>query len=382
MRTSQKGSLAPYMYMILILSLVLASSCDDTSSKAVSKADSTIQESPLPIPDYPEIKYNFVEFSGSSSLDDLLATLPDSIDRDVARKILRTLNRKELRFMRPGDSIVIPEYFTNNLLDFTIFPRTYEAGRHIEKIILADIAYQAYACYENGIQVRWAAVNSGKERTPSFPGRYSLVWKQRLRKSSLDSTWELPFTFNFHSEAGSAFHQFAMPGRPVSHSCLRQFMDDAEWLYNWGKGAKYDTSRRAIPMTGTPVILLNHFDYSRRKGGPWLDLKSNKAHFVSLPDDPMAVEEALIPIIQIPKTSRGSLRNRERYVYAEDTLRARGVIRPDVVLTPSVDFNLQRRMKKAAEHKKKLEEERRLKEANPDVEPTGDDYPNNQNNLY
>lgn len=30
----------------------------------------------------------------------------------------------------------------------------------------------------------------------------------------------LPFTVNFHQYAGNAFHQFEMPGRPVSHSAV------------------------------------------------------------------------------------------------------------------------------------------------------------------
>jgi lipoprotein-anchoring transpeptidase ErfK/SrfK len=123
---------------------------------------------------------------------------------------------------------------------------------------------QSYACYEYGKLVRFAAANTGKERTPTFPGRYSMVWKQRLRISSLDETWEMPFTFNIHNEAGSAFHQFAMPGRPVSHSCIRQFLDDAEWLYNWGDKAIRD-STGWIPHSGTTVIIIDYFDFNRKR---------------------------------------------------------------------------------------------------------------------
>ena len=48
---------------------------------------------------------------------------------------------------------------------------------------------------------------------------------------------------------------------------------------------------------------------------------------LQLPTDPMAVEEALIPISQVPAGVRGALPDRDRYKFAEDTLRARGVIR-------------------------------------------------------
>ena len=59
------------------------------------------------------------------------------------------------------------------------------------------------------------------------------------------------------------------------------------------------------------------------------------------------------------------LRNRERYLYAEDTLRARGVIRDNVQLTPSVNFNELRKQK--AKAKQKLEAE---KQQNSQPEPT------------
>ncbi|HOM04223.1 MAG TPA: L,D-transpeptidase [Candidatus Kapabacteria bacterium] len=332
-----------------------------------SKNDDTFEENQDVSPDVddeqtyvdyyepPHIKYNLVEINNRATLDSIFASIPDSIDKSVAQKIITTLNRKELRFIRNGEKIIVPEVFTNNILDYSIFPHYYPSASNIDKIIIVAIDKQAYGCYENGRLVRFAAVNSGKERTPSFPGRYALVWKDRLRRSSLDSTWIMPFTFNFHSAAGSAFHQFQMPGRPVSHSCLRQFLDDAQWLFHWGETAKKDTSGKLIPFSGTPVILLNHFDYSRPTGGPWLDFTSNKDGIVELPDNPLEIEEALIPIIQIPKEARASLTNRERYLYAEDSLRARGIIREHVKLTPSINFNQLRRQNQAKKQQQKIE---------------------------
>jgi hypothetical protein len=85
---------------------------------------------------------------------------------------------------------------------------------------------------------------------------------------------------------------------------------------------------------------------------------------IDVPEDPMQFEEAYIPIQQIPKTSRGILPDRKRYVVAEDTLRARGHIREGVVLTESVDFNELRRKKKAAKLKKEANEAKEADEAN------------------
>ncbi len=302
---------------------------------------------------FPLIKYSKIKIHSSKELSDILKRFNKEEKGFDKSKILKTLNRKELRFIHVGDSLIIPDTIIEDIRAYSVFPQFYYEARHIPKIIMVSNRMQCYACYEYGQLVRFAAANTGKERTPTFPGRYSMVWKQRLRISSLDETWEMPFTFNIHNEAGSAFHQFAMPGRPVSHSCIRQFLDDAEWLYNWGDKAKRD-STGWIPHSGTTVIIIDHFDFNRKRYGDWIDLTSNKK-LLELPKKPMEVEEVLIPIIQIPKSSRGVLRNRERYVYAEDTLRARGVIRENVQLTPSIDFNKQRKQKALEKQKKEAE---------------------------
>ena len=202
------------------------------------------------------------------------------------------------------------------------------------------------------ILVRFVPVNSGKEKTPTFPGRYALVWKERLRRSSLDSTWIMPFTYNFHGEAGNAFHQFEMPGYPASHSCVRQLMEDAEWLFSWGEGEKYDDKKKPLRMSGTPVIIIDYYDFNLGRKGLWTQLESNKDTILTLPPDPMAVEEALIPIIQIPQSSRGRLPNRKRFEEAEKILRDKGIIRPNVTLTPSVNYNAKRRAEEAEKAKK------------------------------
>lgn len=321
---------------------------------------------------FENIEYSQVVFNSKDELSkfkteyQLIDTIPE---QKIKWRAITTLNRKELRFMRVGDTILVPNKISEDLRNYSVFPPVYCDAMYIPKLIVVSNVYQAYACYEYGKLVRFAAANTGKETTPTYPGRYSLVWKQRLRISSLDSTWELPFTFNFHQYAGNAFHQFEMPGRAVSHSCVRQFMDDAEWLYKWGTRAKIDSNRRFIPNSGTPVIMLGMFDYDRKRGGIWLDEKTNKRYPIELKGNPLEIEEALIPISQIPKTSRGALPNRKRYINAEETLRARGIIREHINLIPSIDFNKRRREQRALKEKEKqkkeqLEMQKQIQETN------------------
>lgn len=267
-------------------------------------------------------------------------------------RAITTINRKDIQYFRKGDTVMLPDTIVKDIRAYSVFPRIYQGAYNIPKLIILSNPLQSYACYDSGRLVRFAAVNTGSERKPTFPGRYALNWRQRLRRSSLDSSWVLPFTWNFHLNAGSAFHQFDMPGRPVSHSCARQFMADAEWLFKWGKGAAKDTNGQMIAMTGTPVIILGMFDYTRKYGGPWREVYSNNP-VVDLPPDPMSVEEALIPISQIPLDARGSLRPYKRYLTAEDTLRARGIIREGVRLSESINYNKLRRLKRLAERRAK-----------------------------
>lgn len=298
---------------------------------------------------FPKITYFRLPITTSETLDSVRRTFAKTPETWKHYRVLTLLNRKDIQYVRMGDTLVLPDTVMEDLRAYSVFPQYWPEGDTIPKAVFISNTWQSYACYERGELVRYAACNSGEERKPTFPGRYAVNWRHPRRISSLDSTWILPFTVNFHLQAGSAFHQFDMPGRPVSHSCVRQFLSDAEWLYKWVRTARIDsTRRRYIPWSGTPVVILDVFDFRRKRGGPWLELTLNTPVGIKLPPDLYAVEEALIPISQIPREVRGGLTNRKRYVTADSILRTRGIIREGVTLKESVNFN-------------KLRQERRLK---------------------
>lgn len=331
-----------------------ASATDSAARRAdsVHRADSAarVAQAKVSVPpgNFPEIKYRRLPLSTRGLLDSVRSRFGRAKGSNDAFRVITTLNRKEFGFIRLGDTVVVPDTIIGDLRAYSVFPARYPAADTLPKLILLSNKYQCYACYEYGHLVRFAACNTGTERKATFPGRYALNWKERLRISSLNENWKLPFTFNFHLHAGNAFHQFMMPGRPVSHSCVRQFMPDAEWLFGWGEGAKKDAEGRMMPLTGTPVIIIDFFDFSRPRGGPWLELASNRENVLDLPKAPMGVEEAWIPMSQVPGDARGGIANRQRYLVAEDTLRARGVIRPGVHLSASINYNKIRKAKEAA----------------------------------
>ncbi len=307
---------------------------------------------------FPKISYYRLPITTTELLDSVRRTFAKQPETWKHYRVLTLLNRKDIQYVRKGDTLVLPDTVMDDLRAYSVFPQYWPEGDTIPKAVFISNTWQSYACYERGELVRFAACNSGEERKPTFPGRYAVTWRHPRRISSLDSTWILPFTVNFHLQAGSAFHQFDMPGRPVSHSCVRQFLSDAEWLYKWVRTARIDsTRRRFMPWTGTPVVILDVFDFRRRRGGPWLELTSNTPVGIKLPKDLYAVEEALIPISQIPREARGGLTNRRRYITADSVLRSRGVIREGITLRESINFNKlrQERKLKALRAKKKSE---------------------------
>lgn len=304
---------------------------------------------------YDKINYEMLVIEDRKHLKEVLSKYGFSKENRINNRVFITLNRKESRYLKVGDTIVVPDKIVDDNKAYSCFPHYYPEAKDLEKLIVVSNYYQSYACYEKGVLVRFAACNTGKERTPTFPGRYALVWKDKKRRSSLDSTWIMPFTYNFHRYAGNAFHQYDMPGYAASHSCIRQFLSDAEWLFNWGKGVKV-VDNKQVWLSGTPVIIVGVPDYSLRHSGPWSFLKNNKERPIVLDYDPMQVEEALIPFSQIPESIRNWIPQKERYKYAEDTLRKRGIISEDTELIVSVDFNKLRREKKKAEAKKKKQD--------------------------
>lgn len=325
-----------------------------------------------PIDTFPEIKYNLIKFHTNGQRIHFF----DSVSQltNFSEAALKVLNRKEYRFILNSDEILVPEVFYADTRAYSIFPPYYSGAKDLEKFIIVSAKYQCMALYEWGVLVKFNAVNSGKERTPSYPGRYSLTFRQLERKSSIDSTWIMKYYFNFHPEAGMAFHQFTMPGYPASHSCMRMFLEDAMHLYSWGRGAKVDENKIRIPLSGTPVVVMDHYPFGI-EFRPWMNISSNRNVSLNLPENPMKVEEPLIPIIQIPSEVRGMLRNRERFFFAEDSLRKLGIIREGVALTPSVNYNKLRRIKKA----KELQEKQRLEMLQKDqnLQETSDELKNN-----
>ncbi len=259
-----------------------------TDTAAVPEAampDNSREEIPFPV-----INYQRVKIRDKSHLDSIKKAMYKNKEFTPAYRAIATLNRKEYRFYRVNDSILLPDNIVDDQRAYSVLPHNYPQVAQYKKFIVISIKYQCYGAYEYGKLVHFAAINSGKRPGSNPEGLYYLTWKAKNHVSSYDETWIMPFTFNY-TRIGQAFHQYMMPGFPASHGCLRQFRSDAEWLFNWGDTRKLDPATKKWGIrSGTPLIIIDQYDYENRYK-PWRYLKSNRDIFLELPSDPLALQE-------------------------------------------------------------------------------------------
>ena len=157
------------------------------------------------------------------------------------------------------------------------FPDTLPAAGLPPKLLVVSARVQAFGAYEAGRLVRWGPTSTGRQEKATPPGLYHANWRQRTRASTFNDEWVLHWYVNLSNFDGISLHQYELPGRPASHSCVRLLEDDAEWLYRWVDTWKLvPGDRRKVLVQGTPVAVLDEYAFGRRR--PWK----------RLPDDPRA----------------------------------------------------------------------------------------------
>jgi len=181
--------------------------------------------------------------------------------------ILQMLNRVDLAHLERLPRLVVPDTWTTDVLSYSPLPMHYAAAGSLTKLLVVHQPWQVFGAYEGGRLVRWGPVSSGRKASPTPTGLFHLNWKSRGRRSTVDPEWFMPWYFNFGNEEGFSFHEYALPGRPASHACVRLLGVDARWLYEWGEGWMLGDSRRQIVQPGTPVLIVGVYDFTA--AAPW-----------------------------------------------------------------------------------------------------------------
>ena len=189
------------------------------------------------------------------------------------RNLLEKLNRVDASHIGGSRELIVPSRWDLDELAYSPMPESIQSLSGEPTALIVDLPAQVFGAYEFGTLVRWGPVSSGGPGHGTPPGRYHLNWKERVRISSVDESWVMPWCFNFDTITGYAFHQYSLPGRPASHGCIRLLESDAKWLFRWGQ-------------FGTPVRLIGHYDFSSPR--PWMQ-PVWWSHGVTLPGSHAAV---------------------------------------------------------------------------------------------
>lgn len=258
------------LYCLVFIAGMVIYACNNSGSgnqqnRTDPAADDTVvKKDTMPPP--PEIAYSFVKrkewvnkkdsFEGAQHLDILIA-----------------INRTDSSHIKWLDSILVPNRYDLPVRAYMPFPETVDFLKNVQKIIVFSNPAQAFAAYENGKMIYQGQTNSGKKATPTPPKLYFCNWKARRSVSTSNRSWILNWNFNISNTMGIGFHQYALPGYPASHSCLRLQNADAFFMYNW---ADQWVLKNGIEMAkGTPVIVYNQYPFGAPR--PWYALAENPA---------------------------------------------------------------------------------------------------------
>ena len=115
----------------------------------------------------------------------------------------------------------------------------------------------------------------GKKATQTKRGLMFANWKKEVAISTVSDEWKLRWNVNVANFEGIGWHQYAMPGYPASHSCLRMLEEDAKWMYSWVDTWILNKGGATLKANGTPVIVFGDYEWGGKK--PWKNLINDPA---------------------------------------------------------------------------------------------------------
>jgi hypothetical protein len=202
--------------------------------------------------------------------------------------LLEKLNRVDLAHLERLPELTVPESWVPDDLAYSGLPAQYPSGELFRKLLVVHLPGQTFAAYESGELVRWGPVSSGGRTRETPAGVFFLNWRSTGHTSTVDPDWFMRWYFNFGNREGLALHEYALPGEPASHGCIRLLQRDAQWLFEWGETWQLDASGTRILKLGTPLFIIGEYDF--KAPPPWRSL-AWLAQPVELPPFPAGTTE-------------------------------------------------------------------------------------------
>ncbi|WP_300599335.1 L,D-transpeptidase [Niabella sp.] len=249
-----------------------------------------------PVPERPQLTYHFVKKKEWQALK-------DSFDGARHLDLLTAINRTDSNHIRSLDSILVPSDFSLPLTAYMPFPEEALFLKDIHKILVFSLQAQAFAAYENGKLVLTGPTNTGRKSKPTPAHLYFTNWKARKTNSTVNDEWVLKWNFNVHNTWGIGFHEYALPGYPASHSCMRLQQRDAQFLYSWAD--QWILKNNQEVANGTPVVVFGQYPFGQPR--PWFKLTGDPAALSISSDSLKSHLSAWLPEIMKKQERRDSI---------------------------------------------------------------------------
>lgn len=180
------------------------------------------------------------------------------------------LNRLDRANIGAADTLVVPAKIEDDFLIYSPFPGHVTSLENVKKFVFFSYPIQAFGVYENGNLIKWGPTSMGKKATPTKKGLMFANWKKEVAISTVSDEWKLRWNVNVANFDGIGWHQYAMPGYPASHSCLRMLEEDAKWMYTWVDTWVLKKGGATTRAKGTPLIVYGDYPWGKRR--PWKKL--------------------------------------------------------------------------------------------------------------
>ncbi|MFK7786317.1 MAG: L,D-transpeptidase [Crocinitomicaceae bacterium] len=255
------------------------------------------EEHQVPVIIEPTINYSLVAAKDTS---DWLSSLEKGGDTLNA---LMVVNRCDPWRLKHLDTIILPDSVAPSIDLYVPFPKQMDALKEVKKIMLVSHYAQAYIVYENGELVKWGPVNLGTKYKPTPTGLFAVNWKAKRTTSTINSSWILDWYCNIDNFEGIGMHQYALPGYPASHGCVRLYRDDSNWLYHWAD--QWSIKEGKVDVYGTPVVIFGEYPYGEQK--PWIAHSKEENGLKISEEELNKIAEEYLPTIMERQTKRDSV---------------------------------------------------------------------------